>query len=128
MTKSTKDIVITELGDQITIKFSKPINGSLATMDERTGVIHIDPGQSKVGIEITLLHELLHLVDSTMVTAEITNRRINHKWIESASLNLLGVLVFSGRYKGISKEDFMAFVDKIASSKPKNKKKDNGGL
>jgi hypothetical protein len=105
-------ITIRELGDPITI-VEEPVGegwGRLGYFDERTGRIVIGSEQPEPGKHIVLLHELLHLVDATMRQAGVTKRRADHRWIESAAPNLLALLVLSGLYTGISREELLAFM------------------
>lgn len=105
-------ITIRELGDPIHI-VEEPVGdgwGRLGYFDERTGKIAIGSEQPEAGKHIVLLHELLHLVDSTMRQAGVTKRRADHRWIESAAPNLLALLVCSGFYTGISKDELLRFM------------------
>jgi hypothetical protein len=106
-------INIRELGDPIHI-VEEPVDpetwGRLGYFDERTGKIAIAQNQPEAGKHIVLLHEFLHLVDAQMRSAGITKRRADHRWIESAAPNLLALLVLSGLYTGLSKEELLGFM------------------
>jgi hypothetical protein len=107
-------IHISEMGDPITVveEFvtDRRREGAYGYFDERTGRIVIDPRQPEVGKHIVLLHEFLHLVDSQMRQTGVTKRRADHRWIESAAPNLLALLVLSGLYTGVSRDDLLAFM------------------
>jgi hypothetical protein len=107
-----KPLRITALGDPITIREGRVPGGGLGACHTGTGEILIDPDQPEVGKHVTLLHELLHLVDEQMRRCGITRRRIDHRWVESAAPNLLALLVFAGLYRGVSTKDLAAFMAK----------------
>jgi hypothetical protein len=105
-----RKIVIEALGDTITIEQKK--TDSIGHTDGLN--IVIDPDQPKVGKHVTLIHELLHVVDDQMIGIGYTKRRISHHWIKGAAINLLALLVYSGVYKGVSEKEFAEFINSIS--------------
>lgn len=79
---------------RVSIAF-KPLDG-LGRYNESTCAIEVNPHQPVVGQTITLMHEMLHAVDSQMMACKITKRRADHRWIESAAMNLTMLLAYSG--------------------------------
>lgn len=97
------------LGDPITIQ-EGPVPDALGACDERTGTITIRPDQPTVGKHVVLLHELLHLVDGSLVGNGLQPRRVSHDWIRMASPNLLFLLVAAGIWQGITVEEVIEFM------------------
>lgn len=81
-----------------------PGKGMLGYFDPVALKIAIKKDQDWVEKNTTLLHELIHLVDYSLVRSGFTKRLIPHNWINHACKNLLYVLVMGGVWQGISKD------------------------
>lgn len=98
------------LGHPITItERDLPADGPRGWFDERTLEIVIDQNLPKPAKYQVLFHELLHLVDTTLIHHGITKRRINHGFIHHGSSQLTMMLAACGLLNGLSAEEARAF-------------------
>jgi hypothetical protein len=89
---------------------TEPTGRGYGYWDERTGVICIDPNQPIPEQWIILFHELLHVIESSLVQSGIINRRVNHDFITNAAPLLFGTLAMSGLIEGISSQEAKRMV------------------
>lgn len=88
------------------------------TPNKRT--ITINSNLSNVQKNITLVHEFIHVTEAMLLTAGIIKRRFRHTDTDHVAMNLVFLLVMSGKYKGISKKEMIDYwSEEIKSSSPK---------
>lgn len=95
------------LGDPITIR-EKPIPG-LGCFDSGTGVITLHPDQDAVGKLIALIHEALHVGETSL------KHEIDHDYIEGASFGVAVILIQAGAIEGVTVADLHRFMREQAA-------------
>jgi hypothetical protein len=88
------------LGDPITIRYQQdgdPLaEGDLAAFDERTGTVIIREGETGPGLRVLLVHEFLHIVESSLIQQGLLRRRVPHDFITFGSSGLVLLLSEAG--------------------------------
>lgn len=75
--------------------------------DKRT--ITINANLSNVEKNITLVHEFIHVTETMLLNAGIIKKRFRHTDTDHVAMNLVFLLVLSGKYKGISKKEMVDY-------------------
>ena len=102
------DMKIKELN--ISIKY-KPIKNALGYFDEKTGEIVIHSEQTDIEKDIILIHEVLHLVASTLKQTGVIKKQPDHDFITNCSTQLLACFVLMDKWKNIKKEDILKYFE-----------------
>ncbi|HVK87988.1 MAG TPA: DUF6782 family putative metallopeptidase [Kofleriaceae bacterium] len=95
-------VKFTTLGDEIAIE-EREVDG-LGCFDTATGAIAIHPAQHPVGKLITLVHEAMHVGESTL------GFEIDHDYIEGAAFGVAAILIEAGAIEGLTSDDLRAFI------------------
>lgn len=111
-----KKIEIKTLGDTIKVverNLEKENVSCRGYWNPKTGEIVIDSRLDEADKYAVLIHEYMHLIDDIMIQNGIYKKRTPHIAIESIADNLLVLLVLSGLFKGLTKEDAMNLYGKM---------------
>lgn len=78
--------------------------------DATSWTIVIDENLDGPLVHVTLLHELLHAVETHLRATGSLRGRVPHAFLSAGDVPLLGLLVEAGVYRGVSRRDYRRWV------------------
>ena len=85
--------------------------GALGYYDEKKFEIVIKRNQPEAAKHITLVHEIIHVIETALLNEGIIKKRINHQFITQLAGLLVATLVLSNLWKPkITKEEILELI------------------
>jgi len=96
-------------GYEITIQEGE-LKDKLGQWDESTSTITIKSDQPEYDKHVIFIHEIMHMVEITLIDTGILKEHINPDFIEAASFSICALLTECGALNGFTKESIADFI------------------